>query len=233
MKRLLFVGSVVVFLFGMAACGASSLEDSGDEMSFSEEEVSEGTGEEIELTEAEIEGGDEMEFTEEELEGDDELEFTEEEVDSDVQPDGMENIILGNDEWLLTYEPGYVQCGTGPAVEGAASRDEFVLLNSLVDGSGFGMLSYVSDETYNFNVVYSNEFLDPFADNIVNYTHPADNLLAFNTAAYQTAFEEGGASFYMIFFPLNEVEMIGTFWALQDDCQLEKGMTLTRSSDVD
>jgi hypothetical protein len=222
------VSSLCLIVLAAAACATPLQEDIQDEMSFSEEEASEDVGEELESAEDEAQAGDEMEFTEEELDESEELEFSEEELDSDVPPDGMELIIPIDGTWTLHYEPGYVQCGTGPYVEGADSLQESVSLLGLGEGESFEMHQSGQDRTLSFHVVYNDEFLDPFADNFVNYTHPADNLLAFHTAAYQMAFHEGGAGFYMVLFPTDPFTMIGTFWVLQGDCQLEKFVEATR-----
>ncbi|HKJ37449.1 MAG TPA: hypothetical protein VJ972_01640 [Anaerolineales bacterium] len=204
---------VLIISFAVAACGMLPSEDTSNEMNFSENEVFEN------------EGG--MEFTEEEVEDSSEnnMEFTEDEVDSDESPDDLNVVPPQEGTWLLTYEPGHVQCGTGPYVEGNAPLEESVTLVGSGD-EGFEMQQSGQDRTLSFTAVYSDDFLDPFADNIVNNTSPADMLLV-NRFAYQTAFQEGGANFYMILYPLSEDDMIGTFLVQQDDCLLEKQLSAT------
>ena len=183
----------------------------------------------MEFTEDEVEGGDEMEFTEEEAaEADvDEMEFAEDELESDEIQDYQTQIIPTDGTWLLTYEPGFVQCGSGPYIEGASSTEESMSLAGFGTGDGFDMQQSGQDRTLNFHVVYSGEFLDPFADNIENYPHPTDMFLALGSAAYQVAFQEDGLSYYMILYRLTAFEMFGVFWVRKGECVLEKYVTAT------
>lgn len=221
------IGWVLILTFAAAACGLLPSGEGGNEMVFSENEVIEND-EGMEFSEEEAEDSSEngMEFTEEEVEGDDGMEFSEDEVDSDASPAGADVILPQGGGWMLLYAPGYVKCGSGPYMGGQTPLEESVTLSGYEDGQGFEMQQAGQDRTLSFSAVYTGEFLDPFAENIVNYTSPADMLLV-NQFAYQTAFQEGGADFYMILYPLSETEMIGTFWVLQDGCQIEKQVTAT------
>ena len=217
MKRTLAILVLISFAVLHGACTPSPGSEESPSMEFSEEEVEESA--------------DEMEFTEEEVGEPDEegMEFDEDEVGADEPNPNFQTIFPNEGTWLLTYDPGWVQCGSGPYIEGEHSLEESVTLVSR-GGSGFDMSQSGQDRTMNFSPVYSREFLDPFADNFENYAHPFDWMLLHAASGYQAAFQEGGASFYLFLVPSDANNMSGFFWVLQDDCQLEKQVTATHQN---